>query len=75
MKLAQHTFNLSLQFPASEVEIFREQLNEIKGTMIEGKFIGADGTAPAGQEIVAGLLEKCLMWSDIVLDRLLLLKA
>ena len=69
VRLGQHASNLALQFPASEVESFREQLDEIKGTMIEGKFIGADGTAPAGQEIVAGLLEKCLLWSEIVLDR------
>ena len=69
VKVGQHASNLALQFPASEVESFREQLDEIKGTMIEGKFIGADGTAPAGQEIVASLLEKCLLWSEIVLDR------
>lgn len=69
VKLGQHASNFSLQFPASEVEGFREQLEEIKGTMIEGKFIGADGTAPAGQDIVAGLLDKCLLWSEIVLDR------
>ena len=37
--------------------------------MIDGKFIGTDGTAPAGQEIVAGLLDRCLLWSDIVLER------
>lgn len=37
--------------------------------MIDGKFIGTDGTAPAGQEIVAFLLDRCFLWSEIVLDR------
>lgn len=37
--------------------------------MKDGHFLGADGTIPEGQDIVKGLLERCLRWSDIVLDR------
>lgn len=58
-----------LQFPSAEVEGFRNQLKEIKGTMVDGKFLGEDSTAPAGQNIVIGLLDRCFLWSDIVLSR------
>ena len=37
--------------------------------MVDGKFIGADGTVPPGQEIVDSLLDRCFLWSEIVLER------
>ena len=37
--------------------------------MIDGKFLTEGNTAPAGQDIVIGLLNRCLLWSDIVLTR------
>ena len=37
--------------------------------MVDGKFLAKDSTAPAGQDIVIGLLERCLMWSELVLKR------
>ena len=37
--------------------------------MVDGKFIGADGTVPTGQEIVDPLLDRCFLWSEIVLER------
>ena len=37
--------------------------------MVNGKFLAEDSTEPAGQDIVIGLLERCLMWSEIVLKR------
>ncbi|KAL6714908.1 hypothetical protein ACLMJK_007168 [Lecanora helva] len=57
------------QFPTAEVESFRDQLKEIQGTMVDGKFLAENSTAPAGQTIVAALLDRCLLWSDIVLSR------
>ena len=42
---------------------------EIKATMVDGKFLAEDSTAPAGQDIVIGLLERCFLWSEIVLKR------
>jgi len=60
---------LSAQFPTAEVEGFRDQLKEIQATMVDGKFIATDSTAPAGQDIVIGLLERCFLWSEIVLSR------
>lgn len=60
------------QFPVAEVEGFRDQLKQIKGTMVDGKFLAEDSTTPAGQALVVGLLEKCFLWSDIVLTRCVL---
>lgn len=37
--------------------------------MVDGKFLGTNGSAPEGQEIVVGLLGRCLMWAEIVLER------
>lgn len=58
-----------IQFPTADVEGFRDQLKEIQGTMVDGQFLREDSTAPTGQAIVAGLLDRCLLWSDIVLTR------
>ena len=64
-----HNSITMIQFPIAEVEGFRDQLKGIQGTMVDGKFLAEDGTAPAGQAIVVGLLDRCLLWSDIVLTR------
>ena len=37
--------------------------------MVGGKFLGTDSSVPAGQDIVAGLLDRCVLWSKIVLER------
>lgn len=37
--------------------------------MKDGKFLAEDGSVPEGQEIVVALLERCLLWSQIVLER------
>lgn len=53
----------------AEVEGFRDQLQEIQGTMVEGKFLAEDSSTPKGQEVVIGLLERCTLWTGIVLER------
>ena len=37
--------------------------------MVEGKFLADDSTTPKGQDIVTGLLERCKLWTGIVLER------
>lgn len=37
--------------------------------MVDGKFLAKDSTAPGGQAIVAELLDRCFLWSGIVLTR------
>ncbi|MCJ1369505.1 hypothetical protein MMC20_000716 [Loxospora ochrophaea] len=61
--------NTRSKFPATEVQGFQDQLNEIRATMVDGMFLGSDNTAPSGQNIVGELLERCFRWSEIVLSR------
>ena len=37
--------------------------------MVDGKFLAKDNTTPAGQAIVLELLDRCFLWSGIVLTR------
>ena len=53
----------------AEVQGFRDQLKEIQSSTVNGKFLAEDGKLPAGQDIVLGLLNRCLKWSEIVLNR------
>lgn len=57
------------QFPTSEVQGYRDQLDEIRTHMVDGKFLSADGIPLSGQDIVSGLLNRCVMWSEIVVER------
>ncbi|KAL8971379.1 MAG: hypothetical protein Q9183_001082 [Haloplaca sp. 2 TL-2023] len=61
--------NTRPKFPAKEVQGFRDQLLEIQATMVNGKFLAEDSTTPAGQKIATDLLNRCLLWSEIVLAR------
>ncbi|KAI1913883.1 hypothetical protein LOZ53_002537 [Ophidiomyces ophidiicola] len=61
--------NTRSKFSFSEVSGFKDRLIEIKGNMKDGKFVALDGSVPEGQEIVKVLLERCLIWVDIVLER------
>lgn len=71
LQLYLHAFTslTILQFPVSEVEGFRDQLREIQATMVDGKFVAEDKSVPSGQDVVVELLERCLLWSDLVLTR------
>ena len=61
--------DICTQFPAAEVRAFNDQLKEIQATMVDNKFVNVDGVAPPGQEIVAGLLHRCLIWADLCLEK------
>ncbi|KAI9814991.1 MAG: hypothetical protein M1827_002834 [Pycnora praestabilis] len=61
--------NTRQKFPATEVRGFQDQLLEIQSKKVDGEFLASDGSVPAGQDIVSGLLDRCLKWSDIVLIR------
>ncbi|KAI4190823.1 MAG: hypothetical protein L6R41_000518 [Letrouitia leprolyta] len=61
--------NTRQKFPTAEVQGFQDQLREIQATMVDGKFLAENSTAPAGQHVPAELLNRCLRWSEIVLAR------
>lgn len=61
--------NTRQKFPTAEVQGFQDQLREIQATMVDGKFLAENSTAPAGQHVPTELLNRCLRWSEIVLAR------
>ncbi|KAL8653806.1 MAG: hypothetical protein Q9210_001882 [Variospora velana] len=61
--------NTRQKFPTAEVQSFQDQLREVQATMVDGKFLAEDGTAPAGQHVATELLYRCLGWSELVLAR------
>ncbi|PGH27548.1 hypothetical protein AJ80_00789 [Polytolypa hystricis UAMH7299] len=61
--------NTRSKFSESEVKSFREQLFTIRDSMHQETFIALYGSPPEGQHIVKALMERCLKWSEIVLER------
>lgn len=61
--------NTKAKFSSTEVQKLQAQVQEIDAQRVDGKFVSASGEVPAGNEEVCELLNKCLMWSDIVLKR------
>lgn len=47
----------------------QDQLKEIEAQKVNGKFVNQDGEVPAGNQEVCDLLNRCLMWSNLVLAR------
>ncbi|KAB8072026.1 hypothetical protein BDV29DRAFT_178212 [Aspergillus leporis] len=61
--------NTRSKFSASEVNGLREQLKKIQASLKDGKFVGPDGQPLPGQETAKTLLDRCWMWTEIVLER------
>ena len=57
------------QFNTSEVKKLQAQLKEIDAQRQDGKFVTAGGQVAKGSEEVSELLNRVLLWSDIVLER------
>ncbi|PQE03714.1 hypothetical protein CJF30_00006428 [Rutstroemia sp. NJR-2017a BBW] len=47
----------------------KAKLKEIDAKRVDGKFLTADGQVAAGSDEVSEHLERCLMWSEVVLER------
>ncbi|KAK7721884.1 hypothetical protein SLS64_000940 [Diaporthe eres] len=61
--------NTKAKFNTSEVKKLQAQLKEIDTQRQEGKFLTADGQVAKGSDVVSELLNRVLMWADIVLER------
>lgn len=57
------------KFNTSEVEKLKAQLQEIDAQRVDGKFQTEAGKVATGSDEIAQLLDRCLTWSDIVLER------
>ncbi|KAL1924235.1 uncharacterized protein VTP21DRAFT_7270 [Calcarisporiella thermophila] len=44
---------------ADDIKPIQAKLREIDSSRVDGKFLGPDGSVPAGQAVVVGLLEEC----------------
>jgi hypothetical protein len=64
-----HGWLTALQFSTTEVQKLQAQLKEIDEQRKDDKFVGSDGSVLAGSDEVADLLQRCLLWSQIVLER------
>jgi hypothetical protein len=58
-----------LQFSVTEVQKLKSKLQDINDSMVDGKFVDAEGKEYRGSHVVSDLLGRCLLWSDIVLER------
>ncbi|KAJ9130407.1 DUF2408 domain-containing protein [Coniochaeta hoffmannii] len=61
--------NTKAKFSSTEVQKLQAQLIEIDEQRKDGKFVASDGSVIAGSDEVADLLQRCLLWSQIVLER------
>jgi len=61
--------NTKSHFSSTEVKKLRSQLLEVGESRNGGKFCSADGSNPPGAEEVLDLYERCVKWSDMVLER------
>lgn len=69
VQIINYKSNLLFQFPLSEVQSLRDQLQDIQSAMVDGNFLAEDTTMPAGQQVARELLNRCLKWSEIVISR------
>lgn len=51
----------------------QEQLRKIEKTQKDGNFVDADGNPYAGQDELKALMHRCWRWTEIVLERYVLL--
>ncbi|KAK4121331.1 hypothetical protein N657DRAFT_648158 [Parathielavia appendiculata] len=61
--------NTKAKFSVTEVQKLRSKLQEISDSMVDGKFVDAEGREYRGSHVVSDLLRRCLQWSDIVLEK------
>ncbi|KAL2269179.1 hypothetical protein VTJ83DRAFT_4025 [Remersonia thermophila] len=61
--------NTKTKFSTTEVKRLQGSLTEIANTMVDGKFVDAEGKEVRGSDVVANLLKQCLAWCEIVLER------
>jgi len=61
--------NTRTRFSASEVRKLQSQIQEIDSQRVDGKFLTESGDIAKGSDEVSSILEKCLRWAELVLER------
>ena len=58
-----------VQFSTTEVKKLQVQIQEIDEKRKDGNFVAEDGNVPGGNAEVCDLLQRCLQWAELVLER------
>lgn len=58
------------QFPPPEIQGFQDQLKEIQDSLRSNKNTAQEQNGSAGGDLVAELLDRCLKWAELVLEKL-----
>lgn len=61
--------NTKARFSSHEVQKLQKQLLDIGEKRKDGQFIAEDGSVPKGSVEIGELYQRCLKWSEIVLER------
>ncbi|KAL8409640.1 hypothetical protein RB594_007915 [Gaeumannomyces avenae] len=61
--------NTRSKFSLSEVSKLQSELKEVDAKRVDGKFLAEDGSPLRGSDDVADVLNRCLAWSEIVLEQ------
>ncbi|KOS22953.1 UPF0662 protein [Escovopsis weberi] len=61
--------NTKAKFSSNEVQNLQKQLFEVGEQRRDGRFVADDGSVPPGSQEINELYQRCLKWSDIVLER------
>lgn len=70
LRIRRHLVSIACRkhFEASDILSAQQELHEIEATRVDGKFLGPDGSIPAGQAVITGLLEQVYGFShDLVI--------
>ena len=61
--------NTDIQFNPKELYKFRNQLEEIGAQRVQGNFVDDNGNVLKGSEKISTLLDRCLRYTSVVLER------
>ncbi|KAK0635898.1 hypothetical protein B0T17DRAFT_62183 [Bombardia bombarda] len=61
--------NTKAKFSVTEVQRLQTQIKEVDASRVDGQFVSSEGKPLRGSDKVSDLAKRCLLWSDIVLDR------
>ena len=70
--LASFDNNNDVQFNPKDLHKFQNQLEEISAQRVQGNFVDENGNVLKGSEKISTLLDRCLRYTTLVLERLVM---
>jgi len=59
-----------MKFHAGDIHKFEAQLNEIAEKRKDGEFVDEEGNVLHGSDKISALLERCQLYTSVILERL-----